>query len=135
MVISVAFGLAACGRATEEQINQALGITPTPTPSATQIAAATKAAMADATERALAAASPNASGDLAALGDVTQGKLQFETQCSGCHSPGGSGPDLNALQAAAAKMSPDDLEALVRDGKNHTPPGPYKTTELSDRQI
>ena len=135
VVISLAFGLAACGRATDEQINQALGITPTPTPSATQIAAATNAAIADATERAKAVESPNASGDLAALGSVTEGQRQFETWCSGCHTPGGSAPDLKALQAAAAKMSPDDLEALVRDGKNHNPPGPYKTTEISNGQI
>ncbi|HEX5497968.1 MAG TPA: cytochrome c [Thermomicrobiales bacterium] len=135
VVISLALGLAACGRASEEQINQALGITPTPTPSAEQLAAATNAALAEATERAQAAASPAASGDLAALGSVTEGSRQFETWCSGCHTPGGAAPDVKALQAAAAKMSPDDLEALVRDGKNHNPPGPYKTTEISDAQI
>ena len=135
MVISLAIGLAACGRASEEQINQALGITPTPTPSAEQIAAATNAAIADATERAKEAASPNTTGGLAALGDVTQGGTQFQTWCSGCHSAGGAAPDVKALQPIAAKMSPDELEALIRDGKGHTPPGPYKTTEISNRQI
>jgi mono/diheme cytochrome c family protein len=135
LVISLALGLAACGRASEEQINQALGITPTPTPSAEQLAAATNAANAAATERAKEEASPNTAGGLADLGDVTQGQRQFETWCAGCHTPGGSAPDLKALQAAAAKMSPDELEALVRDGKGHTPPGPYKTTEISNRQI
>lgn len=83
-VISIAIGAAACGRATEEQINQALGITPTATMSAEQVASATAAVTATAEARELAMASPAG----AALGDVTAGKRQFETWCSGCHSPG-----------------------------------------------
>ena len=45
-VVVTALVLAACGRATEEQIDQALGITPTPTLSAADLAAATEAAVA-----------------------------------------------------------------------------------------
>ena len=69
-LITIALGAAACGRATEDQINQALGITPTATQSAEQVAAATEAASATAAARQLAASSPGA----AVLGDVTQGK-------------------------------------------------------------
>ena len=57
-LITVALGAAACGRATEDQINQALGITPTATQSAEQIASATEAASATAAARLLAASSP-----------------------------------------------------------------------------
>jgi hypothetical protein len=32
-------------------------------------------------------------------------------------------------------VTPDSLLPLVRDGLGHTPPGPYKTTEISDKQI
>ena len=77
-LITIALGAAACGRATEDQINQALGITPTATQSAEQVAAATEAASATAAARQLAASSPGA----AVLGDVTQGKRQFQTWCS-----------------------------------------------------
>jgi mono/diheme cytochrome c family protein len=96
-IIAVALVAAACGRASEEQINQALGITPTPTASAEQIATATAAASATADARALAASSPGA----AALGDVTQGQRIFTTWCLGCHGPGGQG-GISAPQEARA---------------------------------
>src|SRR3712207_4398723 len=78
-LIAVALGAAACGRATEDQIKQALGITPTATQSAEQVAAATEAASATAAARQLAASSPGAG----VLGDVAQGSRQFQTWCSG----------------------------------------------------
>ena len=130
-LISVVMIGAACGRATEEQINQALGITPTATMSAEQIASATEAASATAAARELALSSPGAG----ALGDVTQGARQFQTWCSGCHGPGGIGPDIRAPGSAGASVTADSLLPLVRDGEGHTPPGPYLPTEISNDQI
>ena len=131
-VVAIALIGAACGRATEDQINQALGITPTATASAEQIAAATEAASATAAARQLAASSPGA----ASLGDVTQGSRQFNTWCSGCHGPGGPGPDIRSPGSPGASVSADSLLPLVREGVGHAnPPGPYLPTEISDDQI
>ncbi len=130
-VIAVALIAAACGRATDEQINQALGITPTATLTAEQITAAAAAASATSAARQLAQSSPSA----AVHGDVTAGKRQFDTWCTGCHGPGGSGPDILATGSAGATADPDFLLALVREGAGHTPPGAYKVTEISDKQV
>jgi mono/diheme cytochrome c family protein len=134
-LISVALGAAACGRATEDQINQALGITPTATQSAEQVAAATEAASATAASRLLAASSPGA----AILGDVSQGSRQFQTWCSGCHGPGGVGPDIRSPGSPGETVTSESLLALVREGVGHPeppdPPGVYSTTEISDKQV
>lgn len=130
-VITVALVAAACGRATEEQINQALGITPTPTMSAEAIASATARAEATSTAHALALSSPGA----AALGDVSEGATQFETWCSGCHGPGGSGPDIRAPGGPGATITADTLLPMIREGEGHTPPGPYKASEITDKQV
>jgi mono/diheme cytochrome c family protein len=130
-VVSMALVAAACGRATEEQINQALGITPTATMSAEAIASATEAAIATSAARLAAASSPGASS----LGDVASGQRQFNTWCAGCHGPGGAGPDILAPGSAGSAVSADSLHSLIREGTGHTPPGPYKPTEMSDKQI
>ncbi len=131
-LIAVAVTAAACGRASEVEINQALGITPTATLSAEQIALATEAASATASARELALSSPGAS----ALGDVTQGARQFQTWCSGCHGPGGAGPDILSAGSAGSSVTVDSLLPLVREAVGHsTPPGPYLPTEISDGQI
>ena len=131
-LITIALGAAACGRATEDQINQALGITPTATESAEQVAAAAEAASATASARLLAASSPGA----VALGDVSQGSRQFQTWCSGCHGPGGVGPDIRSPGSPGASVTAATLLPLVREGVGHAdPPGPYRTTEISDKQV
>ena len=131
-LITIAVGAAACGRATEDEINQALGITPTATESAGQVAAATEAASATAAARLLAASSPGA----ATLGDVSQGSRQFQTWCSGCHGPGGVGPDIRSPGSPGATITTATLLPLVREGVGHAdPPGPYLPTEISDKQI
>jgi mono/diheme cytochrome c family protein len=131
-LITVALGAAACGRATEDEINQALGITPTATQSAEQIVSATKAANATAAARLLAASSPGA----AAQGDITKGSRQFQTWCSGCHGPGGVGPDIRSPGSPGATVSAETLLPLVREGVGHAdPPGPYSKTEITDAQI
>ena len=133
-LIGLAVGMAACERATEEDINQALGITPTPTASAAQIATGTAAASATAASRAAAASSPGAGG-AAALGDVTRGRRQFLTQCAGCHGPGGQGPDILAAGSAGANVTFETLQPLIREGANHTPPGPRTAAEISDATL
>ena len=136
-LITVALGAAACGRATEDEINQALGITPTATQSAEQRAAATEAASATAAGRLLAASSPGAVA--AALGDVSQGSRQFQTWCSGCHGPGGVGPDIRSPGSPGATITAETLLPLVREGVGHpeppNPPGVYRTTEITDKQV
>lgn len=134
-LITIALGGAACGRATEDQINQALGITPTATQSAEQIASATEAASATAAARLLAASSPGA----VAQADLSQGSRQFQTWCSGCHGPGGVGPDIRSPGSPGATVTTESLMALVREGVGHPeppdPPGVYRTTEISDKQV
>src|SRR4051794_25645125 len=131
-LITIALGAAACGRATEDQINQALGITPTATQSAEQVASATEAASATAAARLLAASSPGA----VAQGDVTSGKRQFQTQCAGCHRPGGAGPDILSPGSPGASVTAETLLPLIREGVGHAdPPGPYSKTELTDKQV
>lgn len=123
--------LVACGRASEQQINQALGITPTPTRTAEEIAQATAAVAATATARA--AAEAVAGGTV--LGDVTRGSRQFNTWCIGCHGPGGSGPNILAPGGPGSGVTPDALLALVREGTGHENGPTYKTTEISDAQV
>ena len=121
-VITVALGAAACGRATEDQINQALGITPTATQSAEQVASATEAASATAAARLLAASSPGA----AAQGDVSQGSRQFQTWCSGCHGPGGVGPDIRSPESPGATVTAESL--LATRARGCWPPGTTRST-------
>jgi mono/diheme cytochrome c family protein len=133
-VVTVALTLAACGRATDEQINQALGITPTATMSAEQVAESTAEASATAAARELALASP-AAGGAAVAGDVAAGKRQFDYWCINCHSPGGSGPNVLEAGSPGSSVDPDALLAILRDGEGHSPPGPFKDTDISDKQV
>jgi mono/diheme cytochrome c family protein len=131
LVMSMAVLAVACGRATEVQINQALGITPTATLSPEEIAEQTAAASATSAARQFAASSPGA----AIAGDIVQGERQFGTWCSGCHGPGGIGPDILSPGSPGATVDPDMLQPLVREGEGHDPPGPFKPTEITDKQI
>lgn len=128
---SVALVGAACGRATEDQINQALGITPTATMSAEQIASAAEAASATAAARELAQSTPGSG----ALGDVTRGQTLFQNWCSVCHGPSGDAPDIRAPGSAGASVTAETLLPLVREGEGHTPPGPYESFMITDTQI
>jgi mono/diheme cytochrome c family protein len=137
-LIGVALAVASCGRASQTEIEQALGITPTATASAAQIATGTAAAAATTTAQTAVAAAPAGTDPAAevALGDVNRGNLQFLTQCSGCHRPGGAGPDLLAAGGAGAGVTTETLLPLIRDGIGHpVPPGPYPATLLSDGSI
>jgi mono/diheme cytochrome c family protein len=136
MTIGIAIVAVACGRASESDINSALGITPSPTESAEQMATSSaQAAIADVT-RTAAAASAGSPGAVA-LGDITAGEAQFNIFCAQCHKPDGSGrgPALAGAESPAKGMTDEQLTDLIRNGTNHTPPGAYKTTEISDKQI
>jgi mono/diheme cytochrome c family protein len=137
-VIGVALVVAACGRASEEDINRALGITPSPTRSAAELATATASAVAGAATRtavALAASSPGAGGSpgAVALGDVTAGTRQFTTWCAECHRPGGRGPDILAPGSVASGITVAELLPLLREGTGGHPS--YRSFELSDKAI
>ena len=129
--VSLAIVLAACGRATELQIDQALGITPTPTRSPEEIASATSAAVASATARAAAEDEPAA----LARGDAARGRRQFTTQCVGCHRAGGRGPNLLEAGGPGSDVTPDGLLALIREGTGHPAGLTYRNTEISDSQV
>ena len=136
-IVSVALLAAACGRATEAEINQALGITPTATVSAEQLAAATSTAAARALSAAAGQSTPGAVA--VAAGDVNRGNIQFTVNCAGCHGPAGAGGNLLEAGGIGANVTADTLQTLIRegtmaDGTNH-PPGPYGTTRISDATV
>lgn len=136
LTIGTAVLLTACGRATEAEINQALEITPIPTPSAEQLAQETAAAVAAASARAVAVDSPGGGGQAVALGNVQRGRTQFTTNCAGCHRAGGLGPNLLEAGGLGSGVTTEALQPLLRDGIGHpAPPGPYPPTRLSDAAI
>lgn len=134
--VGIAIGVAACGRASQIEIDQALGITPTPTLSAEQLAASTVAAASAVAAQTVAAQAAEAGGQAAALGDVTRGSRQFTTQCAGCHRPNGPGGDILAPGSGGADVNAETLLPLVRNGTGHpVPPGPFPATLLSDAAV
>jgi len=136
MILTIGFGVAACGRATDEQINQALGITPTPTPSQDDLATSTAEAEATEAARLAALASPQGESAAIALGDVTRGRGQFQTNCMGCHGPGGRGPNLVQAGGPGIDVTLEQMIAVVRNGDGHpTPPGPYPQSRVADSGI
>jgi mono/diheme cytochrome c family protein len=142
MTVSVAIVAVACGRASKEEIDAALGITPTATFSAEQVISSTaEAASVAATRQAAIAALASPQGadvDLASAGDVTQGRLQYQLRCQQCHQPSGNGPAaaLSGPGNPATTFTDAQLRDLVRTGEGHAkPPGPLNTTAISDRQL
>jgi mono/diheme cytochrome c family protein len=139
--LSVLIVVVACGRASEDDINNALGIKPTATLSDEQIAQATKAA--DTAASAIASgASPAAGAEsgiaaILQLGDLTLGQQQFSFQCVACHQANGSGrgPALTTADSPVADMTDEQLYELVRDGTGHTGQQPVSIVRLSDRQL
>jgi mono/diheme cytochrome c family protein len=133
----------ACGSASQHDINQALGITPTPTLSQQQVADSTAAAQSDlATREAAQAAlaSPGATGgavDLASAGNPTLGRTAFLMRCQGCHTPGGQpAPALTGPNNPATKYTDEQLVQLLRTGEGHaTPPGPLSIVDVNEKQM
>ena len=139
--VAVAVIAVACGRATDDEINAALGIKPTATLSAQEQAAATEAANAKATANANAAASggtPVAEDvDLASLGNVTAGQTSALVACNLCHGASKPGGVLFGPGSASAALTDQQLYDTVKLGTNHGPevggPGPEK--RLTDKDI
>lgn len=142
--IGVAVFAVACGRASQQEIDSALGITPTATLSAEQVATGTAAAVvAEQTRTAAfnALSSPGAGGgdvSLAAAGDVAQGKLQYQLRCLNCHRPNNAvnGPVLAGPDNPAVALTDQQIVDLVRTGEGHaSPPGPLTEVTISERQL
>lgn len=136
-LLSVLLVVVACGRASEQDINNALGIKPTATLSGEQIAQATKSA--EAAASAIAAGATPVPGAVAALpvGDVRLGQQQFQFQCSQCHMPNGKGraPALTVPNSPAADLTDQQIFDLVRTGEGHTGQQGISVVRLSDKQL
>ena len=125
VTIAILLFVVACGRATEEQIEQALGITPEPTADPEEATSVTDVAAADASTPA------NSNEGVAALG-----RSKFQFNCQTCHSASGSAPDLLAPGGVGADLDYATLYAILREGEGHSPaPGPYETFVLTDADI
>ena len=126
-VIAVVLLVVACGRASEQQIDQALGITPTPTPDS--------AAIAEATEVAATEAASSGEEDPHA-GTAALGRTKFQFNCQTCHSPDGSAVDLLATGGVGAEIDYATLYPILREGEGHSPsPGPYAEFTITDDDI
>jgi mono/diheme cytochrome c family protein len=135
----------ACGRASEEEIDQALGVTPTPTVDPVEQARATEAAEAQAAtaqaEQAMGSASPADGADVAGdenLGNATLGRTKFQFTCQTCHRAGGTAPDLLEPGGEFAQIDYATLYPILREGEGHTGagmPGAYQTFQLTDADI
>lgn len=140
LVVSVGVALlaVACGRATQEEINQALGITPTATLSPGDIATSTARALAAASARAVAGSPGATPGGLAIVGDVVQGRQAFQFRCARCHRAADSpqGPTLAGPNSPVTRMTDQQIVELIRTGEGHSaPPGPISVTDLPDSQL
>lgn len=135
--------LVACGRASPADIDAALGITPTATLSAEQIAQGTEQAVASEETRTAAQASiasPAAGQDvqLSAAGNPALGGNTFRLRCLGCHGVADTprGPSLTGPDNPSVALSDQQLFDLVRTGEGHaSPPGAFSTSDITDRQL
>jgi mono/diheme cytochrome c family protein len=126
-VVAVILFAVACGRATEEQIDQALGITPEPTSSATELAQADDGAAAS------AVASP--ADEMA--GVAALGRTKFQFNCQTCHSVTGTAPNLLEPGGPYAAIDYATLYPIVREGAggHEERPGPIEEFTLTDDDI
>lgn len=134
MALAVLAFAVACGRASQEEIDAALGIVPTPTLSAEGEATATANALAAAS--AEAGGSP-AAGPAVAVGDVMKGRQQFQFQCQQCHLPNGSGkgPALAGSTSPVVNMSAAQLSDLIRNGTGHPGVQGIPEARINDGQL
>ena len=128
-MIAVLLLVVACGRATEQQIEQALGITPEPT-----VDPAETSVVADASGGG--AATPGSGDADANAGVAALGRTKFQFNCQTCHSPSGTAPDLLAKGGIGTDIDYATLYPILREGEGHSPaPGPYETFVLTDADI
>lgn len=139
--IAVAVVAVACGRASKDDINAALGITPTATLSAEMMATGAAQVAAAEQTRTAAFAAAEAGGSpvaMALTGDVVQGRTQYQLRCLNCHRANNAvnAPVLSGPDNPATKLSDAELVALVRTGEGHaSPPGPLSEVTISERQL
>ncbi len=133
--LSVLIVVVACGRATEEDINKALGIEPTATLSGEQIAQATESANAAASAIALGG-TPEVETGLP-VGDVRLGQQQFQFQCMQCHQPSGAGPGgaITGPDSPVVAMTDQEIFDLVRTGEGHGTKAGVSRLLISDNQL
>jgi mono/diheme cytochrome c family protein len=145
MCAAIGIVAVACGRASQDDINNALNITVTATMSEQEIAQSTEQALAEVETREAAAASlssPGADGgapvDLASAGNPLMGRTAFLMRCQGCHTPAGTGagPALAGPDNPAVALSDQALVDLLRTGEGHsTPPGPLSEVDVNEQQM
>lgn len=142
-LIGLATVAVACGRATESDINAALGITPTATMSAEDISTATQEAIENATRVAEGGGGIDSAAsdttNLAALGNALIGRTTFISNCTGCHVANGSGvaPPIPGADGVAAPLTDMQVYNVIREGVNHGEDvgGPGARANLTDKQI
>ena len=80
----------------------------------------------------LAACDGGAAGGQEPVSPLARGKAVYARYCNVCHPGGGagSGPSLIAL---APRLTDEQIEYVVRHGKNRMPG--YKTTDISDSDL
>lgn len=133
--LSVLIVVVACGRASEEDINKALGIVPTATLSGEQIAQATESANAAAS--AIAAGGTPEGGVAMPVGDVRLGQQQFQFQCMQCHQPSGAGAGgaITTADSPAIALTDQEIFDLVRTGEGHAEQEGVSEVRISDMQL
>ena len=139
--VAVAVIAVACGRATDMEIDAALGITPTATKTAGEMVTATEAAFARSTAEALSVESGtpfvDENVDLAALGNVTQGQTRALVACNLCHAVGKPGGVLAGPGSAAAGLTDQQIYDTIKLGTNHGPDvgGPDTPIKVTEQDI
>ncbi len=138
MCIVLSIVVVACGRASQQEIDEALGSTPTMTDEL-KVQETNEAVVADQTRAAAQAhlATPGNEGsvDIASTGNPTLGKTTFTQRCMGCHKAGGMGPDLSGPSSPVNSLTDQQIIDLLRTGEGHTPPGPLTTVDISDSNM
>lgn len=135
-LLSVLIVIAACGRASEQDIDNALGIKPTATQSDEQLALASEVAMEAASAIASGGTPEPVNGGLP-VGDVRLGQQQFQFQCLACHQPSGAGqgPALTVPDSPVLALTDQEFTDLIRLGEGHTGQQPISTIRMSDMQL
>ena len=138
MCVVLSVVVVACGRASQEEIDEALGSTPTMTDQ--ELALETQQALGEQQTREAVAQQMATTGnagsvDIASTGNPVLGRTTFAQRCMGCHKAGGQGPDLTGPTSPINAMTDQEIIDFLRTGEGHTPPGPLTTVDISDSNM